>query len=185
VSYVIVPEVEALILKALESRVGDALKTTKAIIGIAYDEGDKHSFRSPLDDRKLGIVYRTDPEGRWQVTDRAALDEWLLSKDWFVQETVRIAPGRQYEALAVLAEHAPHLLEEVREIRAGAVAEVLTACGQESRAVAPGVEWVRPKGVLTVTPDKGAGAAIEAMHAAGLITWDGRPAIEAPEETAS
>jgi hypothetical protein len=43
------------------------------------------------------------------------------------------------------------------------------------------VARVKPEGVLTVRPDRGAAAAIAGMVRAGILSWDGRPAIDQAE----
>lgn len=179
---VIAPEVEALILAELAKRVRSRQNLTKALIGVGYGDGDKQTFRSPVDGRRLGTVYKTDPDPEWRVTDQQALDVWLAARDAYTETTVEIREGCEAEALAVIQQHAPGLLADVDRIRDGAAAEVLMESTRRGEAIAPGIERVKPAGVLTVRPDKAAGDAIEAMVKAGLITWDGRPALTAGDE---
>jgi hypothetical protein len=179
------PEVEAIALKALESRVTAQLKLTKVEFGQRYPDGHKDTFRSPVDDAKLGQVWRTDPDPEWRIVNRGALQEHLETFPGNFVTHLEVV-GDDAEILAVLDQHAPHLLKEVSEVPE----EVYQAALQESRetgeAVAPGIEKIKPGGVLVVKPDKDAGRAIEGMVRAGLLTWDGRRAItSAPREQAS
>jgi len=175
------PEVEAIALKALESRVTAQLKMTKVDFSSRYEAGEKRTFRSPLDDARLGIVYRTDPEAEWRITDRAALRQHLETFPGnFVARLVIV--GDEAEVLAVLDQYASHLLEEISEVPD----EVFNAALRESRetgqAVAPGITKVKPGGSLTVKPDERAGDAIKRMVDAGLLTWDGRRALPTGEQ---
>lgn len=179
---IISPEIEALILAELAKRVRSRQNITKALIGIGYGDGDKQTFRSPVDGQRLGVVYRSDPDLEWRVTDEAALDVWLAGHDEYLETTVEIRGGSEAEALAVIQQHAPHLLVDVCRPRRDAVSELLEESTRRGEAIAPGIERVKPAGVLTVRPDKAAGEAIEAMVKAGVITWDGRPALTADKD---
>lgn len=178
------PELEALALKALESRVTAQIKLTKVEFAHRYPDGHKDTFRSPVDDAKLGQVWRTDPDPEWRITNRGALQEHLETFPGNFVTHLEVV-GDDAEILAVLDQHAPHLLKEVSEIPE----EVFQAALRESRetgeAVAPGIEKIKPGGVLFVKPDKDADRAIRGMIAAGLLTWDGRRAITAVQERAS
>lgn len=174
------PEVEAIALKVLETEVKKRQAAVKAIVGQRYDDGDKRAFRSPLGDTRLGTVYRSDPEPAWQVTDPDALHTWLADQPDYVEHTVEIV-GDQAEVLAVLADHAPHLLADVIRVRESAVAEILGQAKTTGATDAPGIERVKPAGTLTVRPEKGAYEAVAALVAANLLTWDGRPALPPAE----
>lgn len=171
-------EVEALVLAELAKRVKARTAAAKAVIGGNYAPGEKQTFRSPVDDTKLGLVYRSDPDPEWRVTDEPALHAWIIEQDKYTATDVEIRGGCEAEVLAVLNEHAPHLLEDVVYVRHGAIAEVLAESKRLGEPAAPGIEKVKPEGVLTVRPDKAAGEAISRMVAAGILTWDGRPALE-------
>lgn len=178
------PELEALALKALESRVTAQIKVTKSEFGQRYLDGRKETFRSPVDEAKLGQVYRTDPDPEWRITDRVALREHLETFPGnFVSRLV--VDGDDAEILAVLDQHAPHLLKEVTEVPEEVFQAALRESKETGEAVAPGIKKVKPEGVLVVKPDKDAGRAIEGMVRAGLLTWDGRRPITSGQEKAS
>jgi hypothetical protein len=173
-------EIEALVLAELGKRVKARTETTKALFGQRYPDGHRETFRSPLDGSKLGIVYRTDPDPQWKVTDREALHAHLREYRGNVETVYEIADD--LAAIDVLREHAPHLLVEITRV----IPDVVEAALDQSRATgepaAPGIELVKPSGSLTVKPDPKAGGAVERLVEAGVITWDGRPVLETGQE---
>lgn len=175
------PEIEPIVLAVLEQRVKDAKAAARAVIDSRYPDGHRVTVRSPLDDAKLGTVYRTDPDPIWKITDRDALAEHL-AQDPDNLEYVDDIAGSDTQVIEVLREHAPHLLARVERVTDTAVQAAVTASIQAGKPAAPGIERVKPRGNLVVRPDKGAHAAIERMVAAGLITWDGRPELTAASE---
>lgn len=178
-------EIEALALKELEKRVTAQIKLTKTEFGHDYPDGRKETFRSPVDGVKLGLVWRTDPDPYWTVTDRAALIEHLEEFPGNVTARLEIAPDADWaEVLAVLDEHASHLLIEVTEVPESVIEAALEQSKATGKPAAPGITQVKPGGALVVKPDpKTAGQAIEGLVNSGLLTWDGRRALPAPDET--
>lgn len=169
------PEVELLALTTLAAQVRDRIAVVKAVVGTHYQDGDKHTFRSPLDDARLGQVYRTDPEPTWRVVDPDMLHRHLRH-DPANMETVHEITDHQ-GAIEALRVHAPHLLAEVNRVSADAADDAVhRAAGGDP---VPGVEKVKPAGVLTVKPDKAAAAVIGRMVEHGVLTWDMRPALPA------
>jgi hypothetical protein len=174
-------EVEALALAELAKQAKSRLDSTKAIIGAGYPDGRKETFRSPLDDRKLGQVWRTDPDPVWTVTDGVALDEHLAQDPDNLETTFEINADAS-ELIPLLLEHAPHLVDQVPRVtqaaRTAAMAEA--KAGQDI----PGIARIKPGGVLTVKPDKDAAEVIGALADARLLTWDGRRALPAADSGA-
>jgi hypothetical protein len=168
------PEVEALVLAELGKRVKSRTELAKATFSQRYPDGHRETFRAP-DGSKLGQVYRTDPDPRWVVADEQALHAELRESPYNVEMVVDIVDHNA--AVEVLREHAPHLLAEVARVRSDAVSAALAQSESSGKPAAAGIELVKPSGVLTVKPDPKAGAAVERMVAAGVITWDGRPAL--------
>lgn len=177
------PEIEALALGELERRVKARKNLVKATLGTDYPDGRRNTVRSPLDGLKLGIVYRTDPDPVWKVTDADALDAHLRTFPGNLETVHEIAEMGQ--AIAYLHDHAPHLLVEITRVRADVVEAAVAQSEATNHAAAPGITQVKPAGSLTVTPDDNAGIAIERLVNAGRLTWDGRPVLEAGEEVAS
>lgn len=169
------PELEPIVLKVLEKRVKEAYVPAKAVLEPLYPEGRgrRETIRSPLDQAKLGLVYREDPDPTWKVTDRAALCK-ALEDDPDNVEYVDDIDGTTAQVVEVLAEHAPWLLARVERVRAEAI-QAAVAAAAKGETPLPGIERVKPRGALVVRPDKAAGPAIERLVQAGVITWDGRP----------
>lgn len=178
------PEIEALVLKELEKRVKARTELVKVTVGQHYGEGDKHTFRSPLDDAKLGQVWRTDPEPQWQVVDRDALIAELRRARHNIEIVDEIV-GTDEQVLEVLAAHAPHLLVRIERVSQEAIDYAVALSKSRGKAAYPGIEKKKPAGSLTVKPDKNAAEVITRMIDAKLITWDGRPALPAAEDEAS
>jgi hypothetical protein len=176
-------EAIALVLKRLSSKVAENLKFTKAAFESGYEAGEKHTFRSPLDGKKLGSVYRTDPDGEWIVSNRNALEEHLMGFEGNRVCSVGIREDAPYEEiLAVLNEHAPQYLEDRVELHPDAVQAALDQSAATGEAAAPGITFLKPGGVVTVRPDKEVDAAIQGLIQGGLLTWDGQRALPAAEE---
>jgi len=175
------PEVELLALKALENEVVRRQKVVKAVIGQTYQDGDKHTFRSPINDAPVGIVYKTDPNPVWEIVDRDALEKHLRADDDNMQSTLVIPAADMAEALAVLDEHAPHLLDVVTELKPDAVQNALNEAKSGKTAV-PGIEKRKPSGVLTPKLAEGAYERVGELVQAQLLTWDARPVLPAAEE---
>jgi hypothetical protein len=174
------PELESLVLAVLAKRVKEADAGARAAIAHRYPEGTRNTIRSPLDSTKLGVVYRSDPDPAWKVTDRDALCKHLEDDPDNVEYVDDIA-GTQAQVIEVLAEHAPWLLARIERVKAEAVNAAVAAAARGEQPL-PGIERVKPRGSLVVRPDKNAGPAIERMVAAGLLTWDGR-LLELPAGT--
>lgn len=175
------PEVELLALKAIETEVVARQKMLKALIGQRYADGDKHTFRSPIGDAKVGMVYRSDPDARWEITDRDALVEHLKSFPGNLRVEVGIVPGDMPEALAVLAQHAPGLISETATLDPDAVSAALAQSKATGEPAAPGISRVKPAGVLTAKPAPDAMSEVGRLVAAGALTWDARPILPATE----
>lgn len=180
-------EIQAIVLAELAKRVKTSQAATKAIVGNRYAPGDKQTFRSPVDDAKLGTVFRSDPDPEWRVVDDNALSTYLVDRDEYMEPVAEVLlPSGEIalmhpddELYRIVSEHAPHLTRSACfRIRDGVVDELVAESKRLGKPAAPGIAKVKPEGVLSVRPDKNAGDAIERMVTAGLITWDGRPVLE-------
>lgn len=176
------PEVEAIALAVIEAEAKKRKTVVKALIGSGYDEGEKRTFRTPSG-KKLGLVYRTDPDAQWQVVDAAALDADLRSFPGNLVTEVGIAPEDMPEALAVLAAHAPHLLTDTTRVADGVVEAALAQSAATGRPAAAGIEKRTPAGSLVVKPDRCGFEAVGELIQAGLLAWDGSRVLPAADET--
>lgn len=168
-------ETEALVLAELAKRIKSRTALTKATISDRFADGDKRTFRAP-DGSRLGSIYRTDPNPEWRITDREALHAHLREFPGALETVTEIAD--EATAIEVLREHAPHLLIDITRVAEEAVLAAVQQSHDTGEPAAPGIQLVKPGGVLSVRPDTNAGEVIQRMVDAGVITWDGRPAIE-------
>lgn len=177
-------EVESLVLAEAVKRITARDKVVRAVFGQRYEDGRKETFRSPVDGSRIGSVWRTDPDPQWRVTDREAFEAEQRSYPGNLVTEVGIAAADMPEALAVLAQHAPHLITETTRLADGVEAAALAQSRATNQPAAAGIEWVKPSGTLTVKVDPKAGAAaIERLVGSGLIGWDGRRALPSADET--
>jgi hypothetical protein len=158
-------EIDALFWGALEAAAKVEKAAEKGLIGSGYRNGQDQSFRDRRG-MKLGEIRRSDPDPEWRLVDRAAFEADVRAKHpGVVQKRLEIVPGKEAEVLAVLAEHADHLLRDVEYIPEEVVTDALAHSADTGEAAGPGIEWVEPVGSLGVYPDK---AAVEflrkAMH---------------------
>lgn len=156
----------------LAKRVKINLDMVKATIGSGFEDGERKKFRSPLDERPLGQIWRTDPEPSWIIVDRQALEAHLRE---FPGNMRPVIVGDEAEVLGILLAYAPHLIEDALD--PSVIQDALDQSKATGEPAAPGIEFRKPGGHLTVKPDANAGIAIEAMIKAGIIAWDGQRAI--------
>lgn len=182
------PEHRALILAALQKRIADEQEPIRAEFSALYEPGTKLAFDSPLDGGLLGHVLRTRPKPEWRITDENALRDHLAAEFRGVVETVTFlaVPGVGLvemdpldELAQVVAAHAPHMLSTQDRVRQDAVDAALEESKATGKPAAPGITLVRPGGQMRVVPDKDAGTVVERLVRAGVVTWDGRPALPA------
>jgi len=173
----------ALIVKCIADFTADAIKARRHDLAEAMANGDRVSVVAPgHPDLNLGKVWRTEPKGTAAVTDALAFTDWMIEHypDRVIGE-YQIVEGHWNEVVAVLLEHAPHLLREHRQVVGWAENEVLRmteqarqACGPGGECDVPGVAYEPPgAGVVTVTLSEDGPAAIEALWRAGRIDLDG------------
>lgn len=168
------PEIEPLVLAQLEKEVKARRALTRVPLEALYADGERKTIRSPLDDAKLGIVLRTSPDPKWTVTDHKALTAHLEADPDNVEHVDDIAASEE-QVIAVLREHAPQLLGRVERVKADAVKAALAQAEAHPETPVPGIELVRPRGTLSIRPDKAAGEVIARMVEARVISWDGKP----------
>lgn len=157
--------------------------------------GDRMTVVSSLDAIELGMVYRTKPKASAVVSDMPTLVAWH-AQHYPERLTTRneIRDGAHDEAMAVLTEHAPHLLTSrmvlpdwaLGEVRHATVA-AKQACGPGGELDMPGVVFEPPgDGSVVVKPGPDADEAIAALWRAGRIGEDGHLlALPAGQEDAA
>lgn len=161
----------------------------RAELGKELHRGDRLIARSPLDERKIGAVYMTEPKTECRVTDESALKAWMQERYPELCENAYEVIGSEAEVIAVLFEHAPHLLRHSRRVSSEALRELRAACvtlgavvGPGNEADVPGLELHTPDGVVACRPADSSLQAVLDMHRAGVISLDGTvvSTLEAP-----
>jgi hypothetical protein len=175
------------ILKVIADYTKSRYDELRAEAGDVMGQGDRTIARSPLDQSKLGAVYVTDPKPVCRVTDLAALTDWMIGHYPLLTEQGYEICGSDREVIDVLFEHAPHLLRQIRrvkaddmrELKAGAVA-LGQPMGPGGEADMPGIKVTTPPGVVTCKPTETAFQSVMDLHRAGRLQLDGTvlPAIE-------
>lgn len=170
---------QAAIIKELKAHHDDLrakVVETAAGAKAELEPGDKKSPR--YDGVKIGSVSLSDPDPEPVIEDAAELDAWIISEGKYIPVgEPYIVPDRMVEAIAVLREHAPHLIAEpdvsamrVPEWFRKDVVAKLFADG----ALAPGVELKVKDPTLTVRPSRDAGPLVRSiLQGNGLIAIEG------------
>lgn len=184
-------EHRALILAALIKRVEAEEAPLRAEFSALYEPGSKLTFESPLDGGLLGFVQRTRPKPEWRITDETALRDHLAAQFKGVVETVTFLAVPSVglvemdpidELTQIVAAHAPHLLTYEDRVTQEAVDAALEESRATGKAAAPGITLIRPGGQMRVVPDKDAGAVVERLVRAGIVSWDGRPSLPSGDD---
>lgn len=175
------------ILKVISEFTMDQYNEHRAKVAAELGEGDRKIARSPLDGSKLGAVYVTDPKPVCRITDQAALTDWMVERYPELTETGYEISGSDKEVVDVLFEHAPHLIRQIRRVKADDMRELRAAAvtlgqpiGPGSETDIPGIEVDTPDGVVTCKPTETAWQSVMDLYRAGRLQLDGTvlPAIE-------
>lgn len=149
-------EIDALFWGALAAASKVEKEVEKSLCGQRYVNGQGQHFHSGTG-MKLGQVRRNFPDPEWRFTDKAAFEAHVRTEHpGAVEIRTEIVPGKQAEVLAVLAEHAPHLLKDVDYVPEEVFTDALAHSRDTGEPAGPGIEWVQPTGSLGVYPDKAA-----------------------------
>jgi hypothetical protein len=169
----------ALIVKHIADVTATAIGDRRKDLAAELVNGDRINVSAPDDpDLDMGHVLRTRPKGTAGITDREAFTDWMAKQyPDHVQTVQRITPGREADALAILADVAPDLVTSTTEVCDWAQAEVLRctvkarqACGPGRELDVPGVAYEPPKpGAVTVNLSADGPEAIEELWRQGRI----------------
>lgn len=171
-------------VKFVSAALKEAERETKSAIDDLMKKGDTLSARSPLDDAKMARVNKSDPKPVATVSDAAALDTWIRETYPDKVKTETTVVGTAGEVIAVLREHAPHLLATNTVVPGWAINELVTRSagagepvgfgGEMGDMAPPGIKVTTPDGVISVTIDKKTGPdAFKALWDAHLFDVDG------------
>lgn len=184
-------ETEALFIAAVEGHAKKVKAAARVAFSRSYDNGDRKTFRGP-NGEPLGMVYREDPDPEWVVHDTEVFAEALERLGAQVWEPVAeiVLPSGDVavmhpddELYRIVAEHAPHLTRSATErLRPDLVRAHLAQSRADEKPSMPGISKHWPEGRLVVRAAEGAGATFAQLMRAELISWDGRPVLDAPTE---
>ncbi len=153
---------QAIATKAIYEAVGKNLRTLRDEAPDAvFERGDRFSVRSPLDRKvKLGTVSASDPKVEAKIVNQAVFDQWVLDNHPDDCVDVDVVAATDAELLAVLREHAPHLIRtdvKPAEWVAPTVIKLSAAAGEPvsqhnemDDQAPPAVEILEKKSVLTI-----------------------------------
>lgn len=140
-------------LKVFSDYAKTAYDKSREEIGRQMGRGDRLQVRSPLDESlKIGPISKSDPKPTARVEDLRVLTDWFIQNHPDLTGTGYEVAGTQTEVVAVLFEHAPHLLRRVREIKPDALSELRKASAALGQPIGPGGEADVP-GLVVETPD--------------------------------
>lgn len=180
-------------LKILSKHTGDRYDEARESAQGVLNPGDRRTVVSPLDGSDLGLVYRAKPEKQAVITDEPALVEWLKAHDYpgMVRSSYKIT-GTEQQVVAVLFEHAPHLLRRVENITSDARKALISESRAAGRSKGPSSELDVPGISVAATgptyvackPAEGALLSIYELITSGRIALDGTvtPELEAPSD---
>lgn len=186
------PYLPVAVLKVFSEHAASRYDDARAEITETMAPGDRRIVRSPLDNAKLGAVYRTDPKPKTVITDRDLLTEWFERNYPDQMEDGYQVAAAESEVIDVLFAHAPHLLRRVRQIRGAALSSLRKESVSLGQVVGPGGEMDIPgiemetvDGTIACRPEPGALEAVRQLFMAGRLTIDGtlRPELEVGDES--
>ena len=172
------------VLTVIQGRVAEAVDTARAEVRNATHKGDSLTAVHPAaNERPIAKVTHSTPKKRAEVYDRPAVDAWILANYPDKAETNTKVIGSQADVLDVLREHAPFLLEDVKEVRDWAVNELQLKSaaagepvgygGEIGELAPPGIRVSTPDGTLRVTVAANAAEVVDQLWIDGLIDLDG------------
>lgn len=154
-------------LAALAKYVAEQRDRHKAELAARMPAGSKITGRHPLDDTKsLGAVTMSDPKPEAYVTDHDVFDAYCRAT-WpnKVETWMEVDPDHP-DVIAVLRDHAPHLLTVHSTVPGEVKERALDLALSED---VPGTKRVNKAPVLSVRATEHARAAVAAMVAASPV----------------
>lgn len=175
-------------LKVLKDYITECYVKAKAEATRTLKRGERLVARSPLDDTKIAVIPLSDPNKVATIVDEVALTDWYKQHyPELVMSGYKVI-GSQAEVVAVLFQHAPHLIKRTEALQLEALHELKrtsAALGQPigpgAELDVPGVKVATPDPVLTCRPTEEAFDIIRHLHAEGVLELDGTIHIALPE----
>lgn len=174
-------ELAGLVFSYAIKRMKPVADEARAACTEAMVPGEKHAVKHPITGAVLGFATRTAPVPTARVTDEAALLPWVGDNqphDLYDDEELAATPE---QVLALVREHAPHLLRPVVRINEQGLHGILRRAEKDAGFRPPGVTVTQSTGTTNFYPKDG--EAIELMFADRLLSLDGtvRPELTARE----
>ncbi len=167
-------------LKVISDYTKGQYETARTEAAAVLGAGDRRMVRSPLGNAKIGPVYVTDPKPAAVVTDLEQLTDWYIEHYPELADNTYEVAASDAEVIALLFEHAPHLLRRPRRIKPSALSELRKECsalgqviGPGGEADVPGVEVRTAAGVVTCRPTEDALTAVIELVSAQRLSLDG------------
>lgn len=157
----------AAVLADLAKYVGEQRDRHKAELASRMPAGSKITGRHPLDETlSLGTVTMSDPKPQAYVTDRDTYEAWCRATYPDQIDTwIEIDP-QDAEVIAVLREHAPHLVIVHSSVPAAILEKGLERAAKED---VPGTKRAPGRPVLSVRATANARTVVRSMVAASPV----------------
>lgn len=182
-------------LTALVDLAKAELAKQRAAAADVMEPGEAHPVRTPAGEMLARVrMSNPQPVKTARITDHVALTEWIGRE---YPERIVVTPtvsDRTADVLAVLSEHAPHLVQLSTSVPEWATTEIVAASRKAGEPVGPGGELDVPGIVVETTvgepsvsvAEKAADflLLVQGLAASGRLTLDGTlrelPAADAP-----
>lgn len=176
-------------LKLLSDRAKKAYDAARAELEHEMGRGDRRIAYSPIDKTKIAAVSMSDPKTTARVADEKAFGAWAATHYPDDIEWDFDVIGSHQEVVAVLYDHAPHLLRRVSKVSPELVKSVTHASAQTGEATGPngeldvpGVAVETKAAVVSCLPADGGWAAVLELVRAGHMPLE---LLAAPTEGAA
>lgn len=176
-------------LKVLQDYIVDCYTKARAEAAATMRRGERLVAWSPLDDtQKIATLPMSDPSKVAEIVDEAALAGWF--KQHYPEKIMSgyKVIGSQAEVIAVLFQHAPHLIRRTEALQLEALHELKRSSAALGQPIGPGkeldipgVKVTTPDPVLTCRPTEAAFDIIRDLHNQGVLELDGTVHIALPE----
>lgn len=149
----------------------DTLREARTIAARDYfTQGDRLTVRDLDTGEKLGTVSMSDPDPKAEIVDRDAFVAHMAATfPAVVDEVTVLRDGVENDAMDVLREHAPHLLETRQQVTVQGEKAALELATRPDSDPIPGVEVRWPRGVVSTRLSTDGRALIRARIAAGSV----------------
>lgn len=175
-------------LMVLRDYITECYVKAKAEATRTMKRGERLVARSPVDDQKIAVIPLSDPAKVATIVDEEAVTGWYKQHyPKSVMSGYKVI-GSQAEIVAVLFQHAPHLIKRTEALTLDALAELKRSSVALGQPIGPGAELdvpglkvTTPDPVLTCRPTEDAFDIVRELHNQGVLELDGTIHIALPE----